>query len=276
MRLSSILASTALAAGLALLGTSAASAAPITFTWNPNGTSGTSLSSAGSQFSANNMTVADYATIDLSNLANVTETGILAVTSFALQGGSSLHGFVNGTGQGAGGAIGGATPYQLYFTFSSTSQLAPNGSGGLTGTFTSLTYTLWGDVGGNCAFSVSGAACGADTQLALATGSLSSLGLNSVNINSGGIPSANVNVDITLGADAGAFFVNPSDLTGFNFETAFTNTVGVVSQTGSIITINGGGGNVDLIPVPEPVTLSVFGAGLAGAFIARRRKAKKA
>lgn len=282
MRLSSLLASTVLAAAtVAMLGTTSASAAPITFTWNPAGTTGGVLSSpspSSPQFSANNMTVADYATIDLSNLANVTESGILAVTSFALQGGSSLHGFVNGTGAGAGGAIGGATPYQLYFTFSSTSFLAPNGTGGLTGQFTSLSYTLWGDTGGNCVFSTSGAACGGDTQLALATGSLSNQGLNSVNINSGGIPAANVDVTIIPGANAGSFFVNPSNLAGFLFETAFTNTTGVVSRSGNIITINGGGGNVDMIPVPvpEPVTLSVFGAGLAGAVAMRRRKAKKA
>ncbi|HKU54590.1 MAG TPA: PEP-CTERM sorting domain-containing protein, partial [Rhizomicrobium sp.] len=61
------------------------------------------------------------------------------------------------------------------------------------------------------------------------------------------------------------------------FESSFTNTPGVVTQTGSIITINGGGGNVDLTKrVPEPVTLSIFGAGLAGAAALRRRKVKKA
>ena len=274
MRLSSLFASTVLAAGLALLGTSAASAAPITFTWNPNGTSGTALSSAGSQFTATNLTVKDYATINLANLANVTESGILAVTGID----GLTPGFVNGTGLGAPGAIGGASPYQLYFTFSSTSTLTPVAGGGFTGKFTSLSYTLWGDQGGACTFSISGAACGGSgTQLQLATGTLSNIGLNSVNINSGGIPAANVNVDIDLGANAGLFFVNPSDLTGFLFETAFTNTPGVVGHPSStLITINGGGGNVDMIPVPEPVTLSVFGAGLAGAVAMRRRKAKKA
>jgi hypothetical protein len=276
MRLSSLFASTILAAGLAIMGTSAASAAPITFTWDPSATSGGTLSTAGTfspKFTATNLTVKDYATIDLSNLANVTESGTLVVT--AIDG--FTPGFVNGTGNAALAV--GASPYQLYFTFSSTSFLAPDGSGGFKGQFTSLSYTLWGDQGGACTFSISGAACGASgTQLQLATGTLSNIGLNSVAINSGGIPAANVNVDINSGANAGGFFFDPSDLTGFLFETAFTNTPGVVGHpSATLITINGGGGNVDMIPVPEPVTLSVFGAGLAGAVaMRRRRKAKKA
>ncbi len=279
MRLSSLLASTVLAAAtVAVLGISSASAAPIAFTWNPAGTANGTLSTASPlspQFTATNMTVADYATIDLTNPANVIENGLLVVTSFA---GGVTHGFVNGTGAGAGGAIGGATPYQLYFTFSSTSSIGPDGSGGLKGQFTSLTYTLWGDQGGACTFSLSGADCsGSGTQLALATGTLSSQGLNSVTINNGGVPAANVNVDITLGADAGSFFVNPSILTGLNFVTGFTNNTDVISHPDAThITINGGGGNVTLTKVPEPVTLSIFGAGLVGAAALRRRKAKKA
>jgi hypothetical protein len=275
MRLRSILASTVFAAAATVLATASASAAPITFTWDPAATANGTLSTAGTfapQFTATNLTVKDYATINLSNLNNVTESGILAVTSID----GFTPGFVNGTGNAALAV--GASAYQLYFTFNSTSTLAPSGGGAFSGSFTSLSYTLWGDMGGKCTFSIAGANCGASgTQLQLATGSLSSIGLNSVTINSGGIPAANVNVDITLGADAGGFFVDPSDLSGFLFETAFTNTPGVVGHpSATVITINGGGGNVDMIPVPEPLTLSVFGAGLAGAVAMRRRKAKKA
>jgi hypothetical protein len=275
MRTSIFLASTILATVLAA---SAASAAPITFTWDPSATSPTALSTAGAfspLFTASNMNIADYATINLANPNAVTESGVLAVTSFT--GGTVTHGLVNGTGAGAGGAIGGASPYQLYFVFSSVSQLSPDGSGGQKGQFTSLNYTLFGDTGGLCTFSVGGANCtGSGAQLALATGTLSNLGLNSVTINNAGIPSANVAVSITAGADAGGFFVNPSNLSLFDFSAAFTNTPDVVTASGTTITIDGGGGNVDLIRVPEPITLSIFGAGLAGAAAMRRRKAKKA
>jgi hypothetical protein len=269
MRMSSLLASTVLATVLA---SSAAFAAPITFTWNPNGTSPTPLSSPGSQFSSANMTVADYATIDISDLTHVTESGWLAVTSLNTP---VTPGFVNGTGSGIGqGGV--ASPYQLYFQFSSTSHLTAFGPGILVGAFDTLSYTLYGDVGGTCTFSPSGpAGCLAANQIALATGNLAG-GTNNVSI-IGGSPAAHANVDITVLAGAAGFFVNPSDLHGFIFETSFTNTDGVVSNpNGPIITINGGGGNVDMLGVPEPLTLSVFGAGLAGAAALRRRKAKKA
>jgi len=218
------------------------------------------------------MTVADYATIDISNLAHVTENGWLAVTAFNTP---TTPGFVNGTGSGIGqGGV--AAPYQIYFAFNSVSHLAPIGGGNLLGAFDSLNYTLYGDVGGKCSFSIAGPSGCTGQQLVLATGSLASGGTNDVSIISG-LPSAHVDVNILVGANAGSFFVNPSSLAGFVFETAFTNTTGVVGNpSGPIITINGGGGNVDLLGVPEPLTLSVFGAGLAGAAALRRRKAKKA
>ena len=269
MRMSSLIASTVFAA--TVLGASSAFAAPVTFTWNPNGSS-PALSSIGSQLTASNMTVADYATIDISNLNAITESGWLAVTAFNTP---LAPGFVGGTGGGVASANPGATPYQLYFSFTSTSHLTPVFPGVLVGAFDTLSYTLWGDVGGNCTFSVAGLSnCGADQQLILATGGLGG-GTNQASI-IGNLPAAQVDLSITLGANAGSFFVNPSDITHFFFETSFTNTQGVITRVGDVITINGGGGNVDLIGIPEPLTLSLFGAGLAGAAALRRRKVKKA
>jgi hypothetical protein len=258
---------------LAVLSAAPASATPITFTWNPNATAGGTLSSPGSQFSANNLTIADYATINTANPSAVTESSILAITAF--NAGVNPAGFVGGGGGGATAANIGATPYQLYFKINSTSHLSQLAPGYLVGAFDSLSYTLYGDVGGNCTFAPSGASCGTDNQLALLTGSLSNAGLNQANIING-IPSANVDATVVNGPNGGGFFVSPADLMSLLFESSFTNTPGVVTQSGSVITINGGGGNVDMVAIPEPLTLSLFGAGLVGAAALRRRRSKKA
>src|SRR5258706_10209233 len=266
---------------LAVMGTNPAAAVP--FTWNPSLTIPTALSSAGA-FTASNFTINDYAVIDITNPAIVTESAILSVQSFN----TATPGLVS-----TSGTIPGASAYGLYFTVTATSHLSGTPTN-LTGAFDTLSYTLWGDVGGGCVFSASAAgpnaACGGDTQLALATGNLSSFGINQVNIING-IPSANVDVTIAAGANSGGFWVNPTLLSFFNFETAFTNTPQEITQVGPRFVIGAntgcgatgnqacpGGGTIDLValPVPEPVTLSVFGAGLVGAAALRRRKAKKA
>jgi hypothetical protein len=257
---------------LAVLNAAPAAATPITFTWNPNATAGGTLSSPGSQFTANNLNIADYAVINTANPNAVTESSILAITGFNT--GVNPAGFVGGGGGGAAAANAGASPYQLYFKITSTSHIAPVAPNVFLGAFDSLNYTLFGDVGGNCTFSPAGASCGADNQLALLTGTLSNGGLNQANIING-IPSANVDATIANGPNAGGFFVSPSDLLSILFESSFTNTPGVVTTSGSVITINGGGGNVDIV-VPEPLTLSLFGAGLFGAAALRRRRSKKA
>jgi hypothetical protein len=269
---------TLIAAGVgalvAVMGAGSASASPITFTWNPSLTSGGVLSTGGA-FTANNIFVSDYATLNVGNPAAISEHSILAVNNF--NSGVSPAGFVNGNGQPSGANPGG-TPYQLYFVIDSVSHVTtPIDANNFLGKFDSLSYTLYGDKGGNCMFSPSftGAAnCSGDQQFALATGGLSNNGLNQANV-LGGIPSANADATIITGPNAGGFFVSPADLTSLLFEAAFTNTPGVVTRSGNIITINGGGGNVDVV-VPEPLTLSLFGAGLVGAAALRRRRSKKA
>jgi hypothetical protein len=278
MRISSLLTSAALAATLAVLA-SPASAVP--FTWDPSAAS-TALSNAGA-FTATNITINDYALIDTTNPAAVSEHAILSIQSFN----TSTPGLVS-----TSGTVGGANPYALYFTVTATSHLSPSGPG-LFGSFDTLSYTLWGDVGGHCTFSADSggahSACGSDTQVALATGGLSPTGPNQVSILNG-IPGAAVDVTIASGPGAGGFWVSPSILSDFAFDTSFTNTLLEISQQGALFIIGGntncgtaqspqpcpGGGTIDLVTIPEPVTLSLFGAGLAGAAAMRRRKAKKA
>ena len=283
MRMSKLFASTILAT---VVGTGAAMANTITFTWDPNATANGTLSSPqvlfpqNPQFSANNIFISDYAQINIANLNNVQENGILAINSFALQNGTNSWGLIPGTGTGGSALPVAATPYQLYFVFSSTSHLASDGAGGLKGAFDSISYTLMGDKGGQCTFSAAGGAncAGSGQQFTLATGTLAPGGTNLAKIDAQGIPTAAVDLTITAGADAGGFFVDPTAL-GLAFvhlESAFTNTNGQVSSCGAnCIQINGGGGNIDMT-IPEPITLSLFGAGLAGAAGLRRRKNKKA
>jgi hypothetical protein len=125
--------------------------------------------------------------------------------------------------------------------------------------------------------------CGADAQIQLATGSLdtSAGATNQVSI-IGNIPSAAV--DVTVDTALAGFWLAPSDLTTLFFETSFTNTPGEIAHIGNKFVVGGcarqacpGGGTFDLMQeVPEPVTVSLFGAGLAGAAALRRRKSKKA
>jgi len=75
MRMSKLFASTILAT---VVGTGAALADPVSFTWNP---SGAGISTAG-PFTASNITVADFAKIDISNPGVVVEDAILRVQSF--------------------------------------------------------------------------------------------------------------------------------------------------------------------------------------------------
>jgi len=286
---------------LALMAAAPAQAATlIDFRWNPSASS-PALTAGTSIFTSQNLTVGDYAKIDLSGgLTGIQETAILNVTSLnQFANGDPISPLIPNGFSGAG--------YQLYFLVSAVSNLAPS-AGGFSGTFTSLTYSLIGVQGGGCTFDVASVATGptalgCGTKVTLANGSLLPGGVNSVGIDSSQQPHASVDTTIVAGAGAGSFFVNPSNLSGFLFESAFTNTQavtyyctasGVVGGAGctaataggqlnfangtTYILIDGGGGNVNMlaIPVPEPVTLSVFGAGLVGAAALRRRKAKKA
>ena len=231
----------------AALAASPAAAAGISFTWNPSGTSGP-ISNQGS-FTANNLVVSDYATITINpaDLNHIQETAILPVTQYQL----------NGTQLTLAG-----NPFTLYFYVTATSSLngVPNPGNAVNGCVLRLTYTLYG-VAGTCTFAATTvsptATCGS-APLVLATGSLNAPPGPNNNVSViNGDPAAHAEVSSLAGVNAGTFFVSPS-IGSFDFNSSFTNDSDVFTQTtvgnNQVITINGGGGNVDPDPGSDPGT----------------------
>jgi len=262
-----------LSLGFALSAAAAASAAPVTFTWNP---AGATPPLTGGSVTADNMTIADYASATINPTSGAfTEVGALKVTQFQLLGSGVTSTGLNST-------------YGLYVTFSATgSQGGPiPGVGGTTsGPISALTYTLWADPAGQPTFTIGNGAVTVGNNagaFALGTGSGGGTANDFVTLTNTGsayIPSAHVVTSFHPAANETGFFVAPSATIALNLEAAFTNTVGtatIVSGTPSFLNINGGGGNIDLLtatPTPEPpATLAMLGLGMLGLGVLRHRR----
>lgn len=275
----SALIATSVGALLAVLGASAAAADPINFTWTPSAVG----LAGGAIVGANNFNVTDYATITVTNgLGDFTESGALNVSGF-LNGGSP----VTASGLDTTGG------YSLYYVFTGTGNQGgptPTVVGtSVTGNYSSLSYTLYASTSAHPTFTVGagGVVVAAPGSFALATGSLVGTIGNTVTLTdtrAGLSPSADIEVTLdpclTAGGactgDESAFFTSPAATTTVFQFGDFGATGTVTSLHGNQVWINGGGGNITEATVPEPFTLSLFGAGLVGAAALRRRKKAKA
>jgi len=293
----------AAAAGAMLVGPGVTTASAISFTWDPSQTIPSGLSGSGA-FTASQFNVADFANISLpSQPVNLGDT-VFGITEHALLSISNFNALTPGLNNYLGG--GGANGYELYLDVTSTSHLTLGFVGpdlALIGAFYTLSYTLYGDKGGNCTFGFNGAndptaTCGADLQIPLATGTLAT-GVNQVQIDLvSGLPAAGVNVTFVPTATnpgAGGFFVAPATYLNLDLSTAFTNVTGSTTtipnpclpapaactyligakDAGGLVTP--GGGNAAFVSaLPEPATLGMFGFGLLGLGFFRNKRKQQA
>jgi hypothetical protein len=220
----------------------------------------------GSNVIADNIIISDYSHVVISGDGSFTDEGYLAVEGFQLDNSAVVAPGLN-------------TTYGLYFEFDATGTQSTNNplTTPNTGTFTTLTYTLYGYTGDGATFGFSGTTptvSGDTNRVALATGTLMSGAVGTIPVGGSYSPFASANMSFNITPAGSEFFASPEPFYSMVMA-AFINTtsqVNVISP--NEFTIFQGGGSVNFAaPIPEPETYALMLAGLGVvAFVARRRR----
>jgi hypothetical protein len=239
--------------GILLVGVSyCASAAPITFTWDP---SKASPALAGSSFTADTIDATSY-------LHSVNQTNGSFVEEFILQ----ISGFeLNGLPVIAPGLN---SSYGLYVTINASGQTVAGRT-----TFNNLDITLMADPGNNDgapSSTLAGVsfANGTAGDFALGSGTLLSASLA---LDSAGVRHAHFVESVMRVPGEGGFFSGGSTVFEVFLTTPPAAFRAVPQPDGTTIQmVNGGSAQADF--VPEPASLALFGSGLIAVALIRRRK----
>lgn len=221
----------------------------------------------GASFSGDNILISNYSVVT-STGGTFTDRGFLAISSIQSGGATSTPGGLNST-------------YGMYIAFegSGTASTVNPTTTPTFGSFTSLTYTLFG-YNGTAAFGFSGNTPTetATGEVVLATGSLVNGSVSTIPTGDGSYtPSAAAKLTFNVAAGQSTFFSAPNPFFNSAFA-AFTNTVSQVDAFDGGFRIRQGGGAfnfVPLVPIPEPESYALMLAGLIGLGALRSAKRRR-
>jgi len=282
---------------LAILGAVPAAAVP-TFTINPNAIPGIS---GYSPKIASDLTVVSNSIVKQTSASTQTETGYALANGFINNGIPLSFAQTGQLIEDNSGSTAFPDTYNLYFTYTANVSGITGFGPGQVGNIDSFNFTLRADVANNDTFTLGDATTGAAPTISDTNGNDIVLAVGNSLSGSAGFQTATgapifstVNNFVLCNGTANQGFLGGTLITGglatgcgtFNAASYFTApspfySIAFVSTTAgsaSNVTVGAGGALINGIvadvnfSVPEPLTLSLFGAGLAGIAVMRRRK----